>query len=280
VKRAIYPHLALFGSLVAMFGLASCGGSGEGNGSQSITSPALSAPADQAAAVSTTPSLQWTASTVASGDSVTYDCYLDSNPIPATKMNAAGIAGLSFSIPTSSPLDYAATYYWKVVAKNNHGATAASGVRSFSTIPDTVPPTILSTSPAAGAAEVGAYGEIAATFDEQLTAATVDSNSFYLYQGANTTSHIAGTVSYAGRTATFTPSSHLSFNAAYTATITPAVTDLAGNAMAGFSSWSFTTGSEPGSIDTTFGGSGRCRLFPGDPIRRQDRRSRQDLVLR
>ena len=53
---------------------------------------------------------------------------------------------------------------------------------------------------------------------------------------------VDGTVSYAGVTATFTPSSNLATSIIYTATVTTGVKDLAGNPLAADYTWSFTTG--------------------------------------
>src|SRR5207249_954645 len=69
--------------------------------------------------------------------------------------------------------------------------------------------------------------------------------SLTLKQG---TTAVAGTVTYAGVTATFTPASALAPLTAYTATVTTGARDLAGNALAIDFSWSFTTGTTP---DTT-----------------------------
>src|SRR6185436_19031912 len=62
------------------------------------------------------------------------------------------------------------------------------------------------------------------------------------------TTAVAGTVSYAGVTATFTPAGNLAPLTAYAATIGTGAKDLAGNALAADFSWSFTTGATP---DTT-----------------------------
>src|SRR2546425_811824 len=59
------------------------------------------------------------------------------------------------------------------------------------------------------------------------------------------TTAVAGTVSYAGVTATFNPLSTLAPNPTYTATMTTGAKDLAGNALATNFSWSFTTGVTP-----------------------------------
>src|SRR5437016_3362125 len=62
------------------------------------------------------------------------------------------------------------------------------------------------------------------------------------------TTPVAGTVSYSGVTATFTPAANLAPLTTYTATISTGAKDLAGNALASDMSWSFTTGVIP---DTT-----------------------------
>jgi hypothetical protein len=51
-------------------------------------------------------------------------------------------------------------------------------------------------------------------------------------------------VTYAGVTATFTPSSNLTYSTTYTATITTGAKDLAGNAVAINKAWTFTTGAQ------------------------------------
>ena len=52
---------------------------------------------------------------------------------------------------------------------------------------------------------------------------------------------VTGTVNVSGNTATFTPTTSLAANTVFTATITTAVTDTAGNALAANYSWNFTT---------------------------------------
>src|SRR2546428_776248 len=71
------------------------------------------------------------------------------------------------------------------------------------------------------------------------------SGTFALKQG---TTPVAGTVSYAGVTATFAPASALAPLTTYTATMTTGARDLAGNALATDFVWSFTTGA---TLDTT-----------------------------
>jgi len=59
---------------------------------------------------------------------------------------------------------------------------------------------------------------------------------------------VAGSVSYSGTTATFTPTANLTANTQYTATITAAAKDLSGNALIAGAvpdPWNFTTGAGP-----------------------------------
>ncbi|GFE61361.1 Ig-like domain-containing protein [Geobacter sp. AOG2] len=103
--------------------------------------------------------------------------------------------------------------------------------------PDTVPPTVTPSSPADGATNVPLNSTIVAQFSEPMTSTSVTTSSFTLNNG------VSGTVVYdsTNNTATFTPSSALAGGTTYTATVTTAVTDLAGNHMAANKTWQFTT---------------------------------------
>lgn len=110
---------------------------------------------------------------------------------------------------------------------------------------DQSPPSVTFTIPANGANNVAVSQSLAATFSEVMDPTTIDTATFTLKQG-NTA--IAGTVSYAGVTATFTPSGALAPNSLYTATISTGAKDLAGNSLGSAHVWTFTTGS---ASDTT-----------------------------
>jgi uncharacterized protein (TIGR03437 family) len=120
-------------------------------------------------------------------------------------------------------------------------AMAANYVWTFTTGPaqSLTPPTVSSTVPASGATNVPVGNALSATFSEALNPLTVNTTTFTLKQGATS---IAGTVNYAGITATFTASANLAPNLPYTATITTGVQDLSGNALAANYVWTFTTG--------------------------------------
>lgn len=102
---------------------------------------------------------------------------------------------------------------------------------------DKTPPTVASTEPEDGAADVSVNAAIHATFSEAMKSSTINTNTFKLRGG------ITGEVAYdkTTYTATLTPSASMKYSMRYTATITPGVKDLAGNAMASSCLWEFTT---------------------------------------
>jgi len=90
------------------------------------TVPSLTAPAANAIKVSVVGALSW-ASTDAEGDALSYDVYLGTTATP-------GVVATDLTSATFSPTMVANTlYYWKVIAKDSHGATASSAVGSFTT---------------------------------------------------------------------------------------------------------------------------------------------------
>lgn len=100
---------------------------------------------------------------------------------------------------------------------------------------DTTAPTVTATIPANSATGVLVNAPITATFSEAMNASSVSVTSFTLDHG------VTGTVSYSGTTATFTPTSRLANLTIYTVTLTTAVKDAAGNALASNHVWTFTT---------------------------------------
>lgn len=116
------------------------------------------------------------------------------------------------------------------------------------TSPDTKPPTISLTNPADGTTGFAVNSAITITFSEAMDASSINTSTFTLSNGA------AGAVTYdvVNMIATFTPSSSLAFSTAYAATITTGVKDAAGNAMASNYTWTFTTGSAPGTATLTW----------------------------
>ena len=127
-------------------------------------------------------------------------------------------------------------------AKNMSGnALASNHTFSFTTgdAPDTALPTVNSTDPLNNATDVARNKVVAINFNEAMDPSTINASTLTLKQGAT---EVSGTVAYSGTTATFTPSNILAAGIAYTATITTGAKDLAGNALAANTVWSFTTG--------------------------------------
>jgi hypothetical protein len=103
---------------------------------------------------------------------------------------------------------------------------------------DTTAPAVTVANPLNNATGVIRNKVVGITFSEAMDPLTLTSATFTLKQG-NT--DIPGVVVYSGTTATFTPSSALEAGTVYTATITNGAKDLAGNALAANTVWSFTT---------------------------------------
>jgi RHS repeat-associated protein len=137
-----------------------------------------------------------------------------------------------------------------------YGATGGFPADTFSslnywvdvafTLLDTAPPTVTAFSPAAGATNVNVNANITLTFSEAMDASTVSGSTLELRDPSNAL--IPATVSYnaASFTATLDPTSALSPGMTYTAHVRgggadPRVKDLAGNALAADTTWTFTT---------------------------------------
>jgi hypothetical protein len=106
-------------------------------------------------------------------------------------------------------------------------------------------PLVVTTDPVNLATGVPLNKIITATFNENMNAATITPTSFTIEAGAKGASLVAGTITYAGMTATFTPGSPLNANTTYTGTLKSTIKDLKGNALQGDYLWTFSTGAIP-----------------------------------
>ncbi|MCP2500770.1 MAG: Ig-like domain-containing protein [Deltaproteobacteria bacterium] len=129
--------------------------------------------------------------------------------------------------------------------------------------PDNTAPTVSSTSPDNNATGVAVGTAVTGTFNEPIAPATLTAASFRLNDGVD---NVTGTVSLnaAGTIATFTPSAPLADNTTYTATLTTAITDVAGNALAANHVWTFTTAAAVAFVVTTSDDDGwfGCAISP------------------
>jgi hypothetical protein len=146
-------------------------------------------------------------------------------------------------------------YYFAVRSRNGDASdfsVLSNEVNAVAGTPDTIPPTVTSTTPADGASNVSVTVSLTATFDEPIDPATLDSGSFELRNAGNNL--VAATVTYDAptRTVTLDPTAPLASGSLYTATLKGGATgvkDLAGNALAVDFTWSLTTAPQ---------GSGPC----------------------
>lgn len=126
------------------------------------------------------------------------------------------------------------------------GAPEDSGIRvdaGDSMDEDHVPPTVFLTSPAPGASGVAPNSSVMVAFDEPIAEPTLSTASFLLRDSHGTS--VAGTVSTFPNGGTLAPSEPLEPGESYTAVVTTAVTDVAGNSLATEHGWSFESAGPP-----------------------------------
>lgn len=166
-----------------------------------------------------------------------------SNTVSGTVTYTGTVASFSPSSNLMSGTTYTATITSAVM---NAGGTAMAAnhtwVFSTGTTTAAIAPVVISTDPSNNATNVSVNKVITATFDQQMDASSISSVSFLVKKGSTT---VAGAVSYAGTTASFTPSSNLTPNSVYSATITTAAKNLTGTQIASDYIWSFQTAGTP-----------------------------------
>jgi hypothetical protein len=214
-----------------------------------ISNPVITATFSEAMAP-ITGSATFTVAATASGASVSGTVALDASNRTATFTSGTTLAYFTQYTATvtgarslSTGLTLASPYVWH-----------------FTSEPDTTRPRVSSTVPATTTPGptlgVTTTTPISATFTEDMAASTVTTAGTFTVKGPGTTA-VTGAVTYASKTATFAPAAALLPDTVYTATITTAATDLAGNALAGNQAslpassnyvWTFRTNPPP---DTT-----------------------------
>ena len=143
-------------------------------------------------------------------------------------------------------LDYSTLYaaHLSTAITDTSGvAMAAEHVWSFTTAaePDTTRPTVVSTLPVPDMVNVPVDTVVVAVFSEPINRATLTTATFTLV--AEGGSPVPATVSYdsVSFTATLVPDAPLEIRTVYTATLTAAITDTTGLALAADHVWTFTT---------------------------------------
>jgi hypothetical protein len=207
-------------------------------------------PADLAPSVATNQKITATFSEGMDSTTITNSTFTVMGPgaTPVTGTVTYSIIGASATFTPSSPLAVGKLF----MATINIGATDLAGNSLAATFtwtftsgsgPDSVAPTVTSTTPADGAPAVPPNAGINATFSKAMDPSTLNPSTFTL-TGPGPTS-IAGKITYdaINLIATFTPTNPLATGSSFDATITTGAKDLEGNRLATISSWSFTTGS-------------------------------------
>ncbi len=157
--------------------------------------------------------------------SITTSTFTLTGPGGAAVAGAVSYSGTTATFTPSADLAYGTTY----TATLTTGVSSPGGaeligpyVWSFTTI--TPAPSVLSTIPANGATNVPVGQVLSATFSEPMASGTLNATTFTLSVTGGAA--VAGTVTYAGGVATFTPSAALANSTNYTATITTGATSL------------------------------------------------------
>ncbi|MDB4943277.1 MAG: hypothetical protein JWP97_2811 [Labilithrix sp.] len=107
---------------------------------------------------------------------------------------------------------------------------------------DTSAPTVQSVSPAPATMNAATNAVITAEFSESMAPGTLVSPSMtFGVVRTDSGAAVTGTVTYSDTTATFAPTTDLAVNTTYTATISTAATDVAGNPLGAAYTWTFKT---------------------------------------
>jgi hypothetical protein len=115
---------------------------------------------------------------------------------------------------------------------------------SFTVIADTAAPTVTAVSPQDGATDVDPAAGITATFSEDMSASTINASSVTLLDPSLNNVPVSVSYNASSRTVTIDPDEALTPGATYTASLSGAIADVAGNPLAPFS-WSFTIATAP-----------------------------------
>ncbi len=155
-------------------------------------------------------------------------------------------AGLGIFTTLISGLPPATLIHFRGFARNAAGISYTAN-QTFSTLPDTSPPAILSLSPTDNALEVSALTGFSISFDEKIQ--TSGSCSFQLYTGGGVLVEVFDVSSISGlETLNFSLSDTLlPFTSYYLLFDAGCITDLHGNTLPALSTtaWNFTTGALP-----------------------------------
>jgi hypothetical protein len=182
--------------------------------------------------------------------SITAGTFTVMGPGGVAVAGAVTYSGLTATFTPTAVLAYGTTYTATVTAgASTPGGAALMGPYAWSFTTITPPSVVVSTAPANGAVNMPISQVLSATFSEAMTPSTISATTFTLT--ATGGSAVAGTVTYSGLVATFTPTAPLVYSTQYTATITTGAASLAGTPLGSNYVWKFTTITPPPVVIST-----------------------------
>jgi hypothetical protein len=220
-----------------------------GCGQETVTIPGVASvtPAQGATGVVINTTVTATFTMAMNSASITTATFTVTGPGGTAVAGTVAYSGSTATFTPSAVLAYGTTY----TATITTGAATPGGaelignyVWTFTTI--TPPPAVESTIPENGATNVPIGQVLSATFSEAMNPATISATTFRLTVTGGAA--VAGTVTYAGGVATFTPTASLAYSTNYTATITTGATSVAGTPLASNYVWTFTTITPPPTV--------------------------------
>jgi hypothetical protein len=185
-----------------------------------------------------------------------------------TVVGTVTYSGSTASFNNALPFDANTVYTATITtgAKNVAGTPLASNYVWTFTTGSNIAPIVISTDPVSNAVNVPLGKIITATFSMLMDPLTINFTTFTVYRLGLP---VAGSVSYTGSTASFTPALPLISNSTYTATITTGAKNVAGTPLAVNYVWSFSTGTSPGPGPVVIGTAGRFGILSGVGVSNQ-----------
>ncbi len=243
MRRYSHPEIWFTAFLLLIFG-AGCSDYDKGTNPELVPPTVISETPVSGAAGLCTPVVTATFSLAMNSTSINSATFTVTGP-GTTPVAGAVTYNASSDTATFTPSAAlaASTLYTATIttgAVDAYGIALASNFVWTFTPGSCVPPTVISVTPLAGAVGVCSSTAVTATFSQAMNPATINTTTFTLTAGTPPVA-VTGVVTYAGSTATFTPSSALAVSTLYTATITTGATDSSGIALASNFVWTFTT---------------------------------------
>jgi hypothetical protein len=233
-----------------------------GCGEEVATGPTVvsTIPANGATGVAVTTPISATFSTPMNPATLTAATFKVTGPGGTAVAGTITTSGLTATFTPTAALAfgsvYSATITSAVDAMNGAYLTFGYGWTFTTVAAPPVPPTVIATVAANGATGVPVNQAVSATFSTAMNCATLASPAATFTLAGPGTTAVAGTVTCAGSTATFTPAAGLAIDTLYTATITTGAQNSANTPLAANYVWTFTTIAPPPTVTTAVPGNG------------------------